>query len=273
MAWHQINEPTLSSSLGTGLGQGLAALAQSKLAQIAQDRKTDIFRKVGYDDQTAHLLSTLHSADPASFHKILEMVGGGGQQGQQMGQQQPQQDQSQSQFMAGMQGGKSNLQYEKYKDKLLPELDYLNSMDRTVSEMLDYAKNKNVNFGALSSIASNIPIVGQKMLNTDTGYYDTLSNKFVTDAAQMAKGVRSVYHIKSIAAAKAGLGKTKAQNLKILNYYKDDIQNKKAAFFKAHPYMKDFENQQEQQQEQQGLMQDEQGNLFMNGRKLKLKGQ
>lgn len=157
--------------------------------------------------------------------------------------QQPQKQQQKPAFTLGKQGEPKNAideyKQEQLKAKLLPEISYLDDVSNDVDSLLDLAQKGKVDFGISSSVLSQIPWgLGNFQLTGDTGLYNALANKFVTDAAQKAKGVRSVYHIKAIEASKAGLSRTKEQNIKILKHLKKELDQKKVQFYKDHPLLR-----------------------------------
>lgn len=252
----------LGASLGTGLGQGLAMLAQKKMDEIDTQKEVQLFQQAGYTPEAANLLVHLRKTSQQSpgFDKILGMVGeGGAQQPQQI------QQQAQSQQMGSAQaatGGpqvvsipdkprepsqplfsnkpKSEahaLKIEARKDKLRPDLSYLDDLERTANELRELINEQKdpVEFGLKSAALSSIPYLGEQFLGGSTGAFNALSNKFHTDAAQNSKGVRSVYHVKILGASKPSLSKTKEQNERILNHWDKVISEKKAKFLKAHP--------------------------------------
>ena len=107
MAWHQINEPTLGSSLGTGLGQGLAALAHGKLNQIVQqkeaERNTQLWKSFGLPEETARSFASAPVELQKSLLDRLEGASFGGQQQQAQPGQEGQQQVAQQQQMAPQQ--------------------------------------------------------------------------------------------------------------------------------------------------------------------------
>lgn len=72
---------SVGSSLGTGLAQGLSALAQEKTNDLLQKKKqahlSKMLQGANYDQNSADLLSYLAQQDPNNLHKYLEMVGSG----------------------------------------------------------------------------------------------------------------------------------------------------------------------------------------------------
>lgn len=247
-------EQSWQSTLGSGLAQGLNALTQNKMKQITASKTAELFQNAGYTPEASHLLAHLQQTNPNQFKDFVLGLGEGAMQQpeQQMGQQGfgPQQGFTQSpqpQQIAPVFGKKKSdskmqddfLKFEKYKDKLAPDIEYINDLKGTINAMLEDIENGQVNFNVGTALASQLPFgLGNQLLNEDTGDFNHLSNKFITDATQKAKGVRSVYHIKTIAGSKPGLDKTKEQNLKLLRRWKNQLDEKEAHFYKAHPFMR-----------------------------------
>lgn len=80
-----INEVGLGSSLGqafgTGLGEGLSAIANQKINKFIREnnykRYDEVFKKAGYNPGVSQLLSHLAIDNPQGFHHILETLGAG----------------------------------------------------------------------------------------------------------------------------------------------------------------------------------------------------
>lgn len=201
----------LGSSLGSGLGQGLSMLAQNKLNEMRRSKVSDLLKGAGYEPGQSDLLAYLQQQQPEHFHQVL------GQQQQANSLKQQKSDQAHQLKMA------------QFKEKLRPNLDYLNGLETTLNRLEDLVKKDDVYFGL---IPSKLPT---SLLNADTGEYDALSNLFHTDAAKNQTGVRSVYHVKILGASKPGLDKTKKQNEQILSHWRRILNDKRSKFIKAHP--------------------------------------
>lgn len=221
-----INYASLGNALGTGLGAGLEQLAQNKMKGMEREKFAKSLNRIGYTPEEADTLAYLQQNSPEHFHHILGMAKPT-QQGT---------EQKQALF-SNPKSEAQELKIEARKDKLRPELTYLDELETTAKELRTLINDKKepVEFGNYSAIASNIPIVGNQLLGKNTGAFDALSNKFHTDATQGSKNVRSVYHVKILGASKPSLTKTKEQNEKLLDYWQKVIDKKRSAFLKAHP--------------------------------------
>jgi hypothetical protein len=199
----------LGSSLGSGLGQGLSMLAQNKLDEMRRSKFSELLKNAGYEPGQADVLAYLQQQQPQQFHQVL-----------------------------GQQQQANTLKREQYKDKLRPEIDYLDNLEGSLNALEELINQQEdpVSFGLLPSRLSQ---VSPSLVGENTGTYDALSNKFHTDAAQNTKGVRSVYHVKILGASKPGLDKSREQNMKILKHWRSVINNKKSKFLKAHPMFND----------------------------------
>lgn len=265
-----------AEDIASGLGAGLQALTQHKMEEIKQQKLRNSLQNLPKEAQDFIMYTAQY--DPKNFHKLIPLLQGIPMQGNQqqenpiqnmqgLGQQQTQQQnglnmlnnqpssmgQNQQQMMKlaspknlfgqsiSSGGGINNEALEKRKDKIRPELTYLEDLERTLHE-LRYLLNDQkdpVDFGFKSSIGSAIPIIGNHLLSSNTGAFNALSDKFHTDANEKAKGVRSVYHLKILKGSKPGLDKTKEQNKKLLDIWDKQISEKKAKFLKAHPEFSD----------------------------------
>lgn len=219
----------LLQNLGTGLGQGLTKLAQEKMNKIRQQQFAQSLHKIGYSPEQSDVLAYLQQNSPEHFHQIIGQTNTPSIQSQSGQQQQP--------LFSRPKSEAQDLKIEARKDKLRPELTYLNDLETTAQELRNLIKDQKdpVSFGVKSAALSNIPVIGSQFLSGNTGAFDALSNKFHTDATQGSKNVRSVYHVKILGASKPSLNKTKEQNEKLLNHWQKVIDKKRADFLKAHP--------------------------------------
>jgi len=241
----------LLKNIGTGLGEGLTRLAHHKMQKLERDSFVKNLSSLGYSPEQAQVLEYLQRQSPQQFHQILSQANPMQRQGEagQLSQQAFGGGKHQSQAQTQAQ----ELRVEARKDKLRPELTYLNELETTAKELKDLINDKQepVEFGLQSAALSNIPLVGSQFLGKNTGAFDALSNKFHTDATQGSKNVRSVYHVKILGASKPSLNKTKEQNEKLLDYWQKVIDKKRAAFLKAHPeFLNEVENSEQQQSQQ-----------------------
>ena len=265
-------------SLGAGLASGLQALASHKLQEVQRGKIASEFQK-GFNvhPDLANSMAMLYQSNPKEFtnqfHHYLQNIGGGTAPGQQL---EEGEEPKYNTYQPGIGGAKSEaqqLQVQKYKDKAGVDLAYLDDLESTVDAMIDLAEKGGVEFGKKSALKAAVPVVGAHYLDEPTGTFHHLSNKFVTDAAQKATGVRSVYHIKALAASKAGLDKTKDQNLQVLRHWKKTIDRKKDDFYKEHSKYfsrndKKAENVLEKQETKQKEMPQayrENGKIYFNG--------
>lgn len=241
--------PTLGQSLGSGLGEGLSMLLHHKVESQKKEKRAKEWENIGLPAHLAQFL--VNQPEKIQLEAFKKFTG--------------------SENKATPSPAQQEV-IEKRKDKLRPDLTYLDDLERTSKELRSLINDKQepVEFGLKASVLSSLPVVGNQYLEDSTGAFNALANKFHTDATQGAKNVRSVYHVKILGASKPGLDKTKGQNEKILDHWDKAIAEKRAKFLKAHPEFKDEVSAEEKSEsadnKSQKVQIDDNGNIYVNGK-------
>lgn len=235
----------------SAIGSGLDRWAEGKIKEMDRKKESEIYHRAGFRPEIADFLTHIREVDPAHFSSVLQGLGESAYaRPQQQGMQslQPEAEVSEPSFekpanlferISPEKEEAHKLKVEQRKDKLRPDLNYLDDLQETVDALREEINNQKdpVKFGLKSELLTKVP-GGKQFLSGSTGAFDALSNKFHTDATQGQKGVRSVYHVKILGASKPGLDKTKEQNEKILDHWEKVINQKKERFLKDHPEFK-----------------------------------
>ena len=224
------NTASLAQALGTGLGEGIGALAQHKLDKMLGKKKeselSQLLKGANYDENTANLLAKLQGLDPQNFHKVLSMASGG-QGGE--GQQTPfAQNARQQQIEKWLQ--------TPHAAKLIDEGNSYDELIDTASRMLSQI-DKGISTGVIANAKGKFA----------PSWLDENSESFLKDAAQLLnistekmKGVPSRLRIQWQEAQKPGLNHSPEINRQRLEEIIKTAQSKKNQFFKIHPYLQEF---------------------------------
>lgn len=276
---------SFAKTLASGLSNGVAALAQHKVNEMQQAKFAKMFEQNGYSPEASNLLATLQAKDPQGFHHILKQVSGGGVQQQQAPQQQQMQQPGQQQQVVQQQqkqplfsGGNNEQDALKQRlllEKLIPTVENLSNIRQITSRMKELLDKGDVNTGFIASKGSSW--YGPTFNNPDTEEFEKLSHDLILQASDNVKGVQSNFRVKLRQNAKPGIMHSKEVNARIIDELAKRAAHQQSTFFQRNPILKEYgpqegEQQQQQQKEQPQLMQDEAGNLYLNGRKLKRKG-
>ena len=240
---HGYHQRSFGEVLGTGLGQGLARLAQNKINEIESQKESQLFQNAGYTPEAAKLLVHLKRNNPNNFHHILGMVGN---QGQQTGEGQGQPGSAQPLF--SNKGSSQNEALQLKRDianekKIEPFLVGL-SQDYNSAKVL-YSKAK----GMLENLQKNKKkwpnqLIGtiapeQSYTDKDIRKYLADSTSLVTALANSRKGQPTNFKLKFEQLSKPNLSQPYETQVELLKGIIKDAEN----VFKTQKYVSHIKDQ------------------------------
>jgi len=207
----------LGRSLGTGLGEGLAALIEGKMKSVKKSNFADLLGKQGgFGEDKGRILAELSEIHPQKFNELL-MALSQGQQPEQQQEVNPLAPQQKSSFAQDLARGVSQ-QQEATPAQQKAQAELKNSGENLLSTYNNVKKlqgliNEGAQFGAFSQIAN---IFGnnalQSLTNPATAIYDQTAQEYLTNVTQNLKGRVLAGQQKALERAKPGINKSKEAN-------------------------------------------------------------